>query len=111
MLSHTIYTLFAHYYCPREEILNLCLSASFINSLLSSLTSFALMTHHTYFHHYFWNRIIEENKDNRATQYDLDGKTALDLVLEEEIFANDNITPKVVFRLFADLFDEIYGKR
>ena len=56
-------------------------------------------------------RIIEDNKDNRATQYDLDGKTALDLVLEEEIFANDNITPKVVFRLFADLFDEIYGER
>ena len=56
-------------------------------------------------------RIIEDNKDNRAFQYDLDGKTALDLALEEEIFANDNITPKVVFTLFADLFDEIYGEK
>ena len=34
----------------------------------------------------------------------------MDLVLEEEIFANENITVEVVFRLFADLFDEIYGK-
>ena len=104
--SHTIYSLSTHQHCPREEILNLCLSTSFLISLpshswLTILIFIAICV----------NRIIEENKDNRATQYDLDGKTALDLVLEEEIFANDNITPKVVFRLFADLFDEIYGKR
>jgi hypothetical protein len=53
--------------------------------------------------------VIEENKEKLAQQYDLDGKTALDLALEEDIFSHDNISKDVVFLLFVDLFNEVYG--
>ena len=53
--------------------------------------------------------VIDENKEKLAQQYDLDGKTALDLALEEDIFSKDNISKDVVFTLFVDLFDEVYG--
>ena len=53
--------------------------------------------------------VIEENKEKVAKQYDLDGKTALDLALEEDIFSHDNISKDVVFLLFVDLFNEVYG--
>ena len=73
---------------------------------LPSSYSFLLHAiHHTHNH-----SVIDENKEKLALQYDLDGKTALDLALEEDIFSKDNISKDVVFTLFLDLFDEVYGK-
>ena len=43
-------------------------------------------------------------------QCDLDGKTALDLALEEDIFTGDNMTKEVIFRLFIVMFQEVYGE-
>lgn len=58
-------------------------------------------------HHH---RVIAENKEKTVQQCDLDGKTALDLALEEDIFTGDNITKEVIFRLFIVMFLEVYGE-
>jgi hypothetical protein len=55
-------------------------------------------------------RVIAENKEKTVQQCDLDGKTALDLALEEDIFTGDNMTKEVIFRLFIVMFQEVYGK-
>jgi hypothetical protein len=54
--------------------------------------------------------VIAENKEKTVQQCDLDGKTALDLALEEDIFTGENMTKEVIFTLFIVMFQEVYGK-